>query len=78
MKRALGIIINACSRCVSLDYGHSEAGSNADGDESRRICFRHNRAVLTKEADDRVGPILRRIPARVVGVSFRPEHVKDR
>ena len=35
---------------VSLDYGHSEAGSNADGDESRWICFRHNRAVLTKEA----------------------------
>ena len=54
------------------------AGSNADGDESRWICFRHNRTVLTKEAKDRVGPILRRIPARVVGVGFRPEHVKDR
>ena len=54
------------------------AGSNADGDESRWICFRYNRAVLTKEAKDRVGPILRRIPARVVGVGFRLEHVKDR
>jgi len=34
--------------------------------------------IDNKEAKDRVGPILRRIPARVVGVGFRPEHVKDR
>jgi hypothetical protein len=34
--------------------------------------------IENKEAKDRVGPILWRIPARVVGVGFRPEHVKDR